>query len=236
MEQHINNYKHKIYEIYKNIDKHKLNNYNLSKIFEYYVCIKLSEENGIPFYEYNDISKTFKKQNNMTNDDTGIDCSNLIDTIVQCKLRNNYSLNYRKCSTFFASQNIFKNGKTIIRWTKLIIARNSNSKLTNNLLMQKERFIDKLYDVNEMIKFCNNIEIILCNNISINPQINDNIIKPQIHIIKPIKLIKQILSPIDNPIKINWYIYNPIKSSICVLVIGELLLRVLKKISTHSCS
>ena len=38
-------------------------NYNLSKIFEYYSCIRLTEETGTQFYEYNDIPCEFKEEN-----------------------------------------------------------------------------------------------------------------------------------------------------------------------------
>ncbi|MCX6645510.1 MAG: hypothetical protein NTY09_04005, partial [bacterium] len=59
----------------KKSGKSKLDNNNLWKIFEYYSCIKLSEEYNKPFYEYNDIDSTFKEINKMTRDDTGIDLS-----------------------------------------------------------------------------------------------------------------------------------------------------------------
>ena len=42
----------------------------------------------------------------MSKNDTGIDACNLVDMIVQCKLRKEY-LNWGDCSTFFASQNIY---------------------------------------------------------------------------------------------------------------------------------
>ncbi len=87
-----NTYAIYIYERYTDLKKlHKqfLNYYNLAKIFEYYSCIKLSEEYNKPFYEYNDIDPTFKELNKMSYNDTGIDCCDLIDTIVQCKLRTN---------------------------------------------------------------------------------------------------------------------------------------------------
>ncbi len=79
----------KIYNRYlnlKNSDKIEYDNYDLAKIFEYFTCIKLSEEFKTIFYEYNDIEPEFKELNKMSKSDTGIDCSNLIDTIVQCKL------------------------------------------------------------------------------------------------------------------------------------------------------
>jgi len=79
-----------------------LDNNDLAKIFEYYSCIKLSEEFNQKFLEYSDIDPEFKEKNNMTQNDTGIDCCNMIDTIVQCKLRTN-TLQWRESSTFFGS-------------------------------------------------------------------------------------------------------------------------------------
>jgi hypothetical protein len=54
-------------------------NYDLSKIFEYYVCIHLTNKYKQNFYEYSDINPTFKEINKMSKNDTGIDCCNLID-------------------------------------------------------------------------------------------------------------------------------------------------------------
>ncbi len=52
MEGHINNYSLNIYERYSDLkksNKEEFNNNDLWKIFEYYVCIKLSEEYETPF-------------------------------------------------------------------------------------------------------------------------------------------------------------------------------------------
>jgi type I site-specific restriction endonuclease len=94
----------------------------------------------------------------MSKNDTGIDACNLTDTIVQCKLRDN-SLSWKECSTFFGSQNIFceKENKAIVRWAKLIITRNKNSTLSDNLKCKKKLFTDKTYDKQEMIKYCENL-------------------------------------------------------------------------------
>ena len=70
----------------------EIDNHTLSKIFEYFSCIKLSNEYNQLFYHYDDIDPNFKEQNKMTRNDTGIDACNLTDTIVQCKLYS-YSLN-----------------------------------------------------------------------------------------------------------------------------------------------
>jgi len=52
----------------KTIDK--INNFDLAKIFEYYSCIKLTEEHKQTFYEYSDIDPEFKEQNNLSKNDT----------------------------------------------------------------------------------------------------------------------------------------------------------------------
>ena len=109
MEEYNNKYKINIYERYtdlKKSNKQEFDNNDLWKIFEYYSCIKLSEEYNRPFYEYDDIDPTFKEINNMSRNDTGIDCSDLENSIVQCKLRK-HSLTWKECATFFGSQVIF---------------------------------------------------------------------------------------------------------------------------------
>ena len=86
----IDRYNINIFERYsdlKRADKFKVTHNDLAKIFEYYTCIKLSYEYNQAFYEYNDIDPTFKEENKLTNNDSGVDASNLLDTIVQCKLR-----------------------------------------------------------------------------------------------------------------------------------------------------
>jgi len=144
----------------KKSNKLEFDNNDLWKIFEYYSCIKLSEEYNKPFYEYDDIDPTFKEINKMSRNDTGIDCSDLLDTIVQCKLRKN-TLTWKECSTFFGSQNIFNSelNKPIVRWENLIITRNNDCTLSENLLERKELFIDKPYNKNELINFCENLII-----------------------------------------------------------------------------
>lgn len=145
----------------KKIDK--FDNNDLCKIFEYYVCIKSTQDlnNGI-FWEYNDIDPNFKEENKMTRNDTGIDCSNLVDTIVQCKLRTE-SLTWRECATFIGSQNLFDNElqHMVVRWQKLIIARNSDSKLAP-IMKEKEKykaFTDITYCKNELIQYCESLRI-----------------------------------------------------------------------------
>jgi len=161
--EHYNKYIINIFERYTDLKKSKkddFDNNDLWKIFEYYSCIKLSEEYKKPFYEYDDIEPTFKELNKMSRDDTGIDCSDLDNTIVQCKLRKN-TLTWKECSTFFGSQVIFSSElkKPIVRWDNLIITRNNDCTLSENLLERKELFIDKPYNKNELINFCENLII-----------------------------------------------------------------------------
>ena len=140
-----------------NADKNfkDFDNFDLAKIFEYYSCIKLSEEFKKPFYEYSDIDPEFKEEHNLTKNDSGIDASNLIDTIVQCKLRKN-NLSWKECSTFFASQNIYceKQDKTIVKWKNLIITRNKDCELSDNLKYKKKLFLDRTFDKKDILEFC----------------------------------------------------------------------------------
>ena len=159
--EHYNKYIINIFQRYTDLKKSKkesFDNNDLWKIFEYYSCIKLSEEYNKPFYEYDDIDPTFKELNKMSRNDTGIDCSDLLNTIVQCKLRKN-TLTWKECSTFFGSQNIFSSElkKPIVRWDNLIITRNNDCTLSENLLERKELFIDKPYNKDELINFCENL-------------------------------------------------------------------------------
>jgi superfamily II DNA or RNA helicase len=156
----VNLYNIYIYEKYLQLknSNNLINNDNLWKIFEWFTCIKLQEKYGKTFYEYDDIEPEFKELNSMSKNDTGIDCCDLTDTIVQCKLRKK-NLNWKECSTFFASQNIFNKdtGKTIIKWPNLVISRNAESKLSENLLDQKARFNDVTFPTDEIITYCENL-------------------------------------------------------------------------------
>ena len=151
MDNSITRYKLYIHNRYKDIlksgkTKDKFDNFDLAKIFEYYSCIKLTEEFNQIFYEYDDINPEFKEQYNLTKRDTGIDCCNLIDTIVQCKLRAN-SLSWKECSTFFGSNICLNdNNELKTKWKKMIITRNKDSILSDNLKCKKRLFLDKTYE------------------------------------------------------------------------------------------
>jgi hypothetical protein len=133
------------------------NNNDLWKIFEYYTAIELTNEYKTPFYCYEDIDPTFKEDNNMSKNDTGIDLSNLTDSIVQCKMRKN-TLTFTECSTFLASQNSLCNqtNTLIIRWKNMLLARNSNMSLSDELKrrIHIRQLIDKPYNTNTIINYC----------------------------------------------------------------------------------
>lgn len=101
-------------------------------------ALNYSEEYNRQFYEYDDIGPTFKEENKMSKNDTGIDACDLINTIAQCKLRKN-RLTWSECGTFFGNRIIFSKElkKAIIRWGNLIIARSDDCYLSKNL---EERF------------------------------------------------------------------------------------------------
>jgi len=156
----LNKYNLWIYQLFLNIKNSKseddIDNYDLAKIFELYSCIKLSVEHDKLFYHYDDIDPSFKEDNQLSQNDTGIDACNLIDSLVQVKLRKD-TLNWSECSNFFGSSNMFCPilNKVIIRWPKLIISRNIESKLSKNLLQRSKLFIDKTYNRSEIIDYCN---------------------------------------------------------------------------------
>jgi len=188
--QHYNLYLINIFERYqdlKNSNKVEYDNNDLWKIFEYFSCIKLYEEYNQPFYEYDDIDPNFKELNKMSRNDTGIDCCDLLNTIVQCKLRKN-TLTWKDCSTFFGSQVIFSSElkKPIIRWNNLIITRNNDCTLSEHLLDRSELFIDKPYLKQELLSFCETLIL----NSPIYPIYNDDF-KLRDYQIEGINMIKE---------------------------------------------
>lgn len=161
----LDKYQQDIFERYtdlKNSSKKKedLNGIDLWKIFELYVCIMLSDEHKRLFYNYEDIDPNFKEENKMTQIDTGIDCCDKDNTIVQCKLRK-YSLTLRDCATFFTSQ-IGENKETkeaCIRWKNMIIARNDGLKMSKSLIKKGFIFTDKSYSIDVMLDYCEGLLI-----------------------------------------------------------------------------
>jgi hypothetical protein len=163
MEDLIKRYNNYIYYRYHDLLKsgkkpENFNNFDLAKNFEYFSSIKLTEEFKTPFYEYSDIDPEFKEQKDMSKRDTGIDLCNLKDTIVQCKLRDK-SLSWGECSTFFGSNiSCDENGNLKTHWKKMIITRNKECKLSDNLKEKKKLFLDRTYDKTELLEYCKQLE------------------------------------------------------------------------------
>lgn len=157
----MNYYQLKIYSLCKSLLLSKpieeWDNFDISTIFEYYCCIMLSNSTN-QMTHYNDLGPDFKEKNQLTKIDTGIDACDLEHTIVQCKLRKKI-LTLKDCSTFFASQNIFneEKGETVVRWKRLIIARNSESILHEHLAFKKRLFCDVTYPRETVIDYCKNL-------------------------------------------------------------------------------
>ena len=120
----------------------------------------------------------------------------MIDCIVQCKLRSN-TLTLSECATFFASQNVFDDveNKTIVRWSKLIIARNSDSILTKHLAEKYRLFIDLKLNRDELLIYCQNL---YDNSLKSNSSDN-SLIKSSDNSLKSNSLIKSS----DNSLKSN---------------------------------
>ncbi len=75
MNELVTRYNTCIYHKYKDLLKSgktvdKVDNFDLAKIFEYYSCIKLTEEHKQTFYEYSDINPDFKEQHGLSKNDT----------------------------------------------------------------------------------------------------------------------------------------------------------------------
>jgi hypothetical protein len=67
-------------------------------------------------------------------------------------------LTWRECATFFGSNLIINDSKKLgIKWNRMIITRNSDSKLSSNLLAKNNLFLDKAYDKKELIKYCDEL-------------------------------------------------------------------------------
>jgi superfamily II DNA or RNA helicase len=149
-----------IYERYKSLkeSEKEFDNYDLSKIFEYYTALKLTKLYEKQFYEYNDIDPNFKELKNMSKNDTGIDLCDLENSIVQCKLRKN-NLSWTECSTFFSSVLERENNILSVKWQNLIISRNSDSTLSSNLKNKNSLFTDIQFQKEEMINFCEDLLI-----------------------------------------------------------------------------
>lgn len=69
---------------------------------------------------------------------------------LKCKLRTN-TLQWRETSTFFGSNIVLDDSNELkIKWPKMIITINLNSRLAPNLISKQYLFLDKTYDTTEI--------------------------------------------------------------------------------------
>ena len=168
LENHTNILKNRLFKDFDMLSKsgnpldNLNNNKKLAKCFETYSCIQLIQKYNKLFYQYDDINPSFKEDNQMSKNDTGIDICDMKDTIVQCKMYSkNNSLTWEKLSTFFGSQNISnQEGETIIRWSKMIITRLDESHFSSNMKTRMKLFLDVTYKKEEFIDYLQNILLI----------------------------------------------------------------------------
>lgn len=156
-------YTKRIYDRYNDLLKSGKNpedmtNNDLCKIFEYYCAMMLTIRYGKQYYEYDDIDPSYKENNNMTQNDTGIDLCDMKSSVVQCKLRKQY-LNWTDVATFFGSQIGFdkQTKQRKFLWEHVIIARNSECKISGALKTKPDLFTDVIFPRETIISFCDNL-------------------------------------------------------------------------------
>jgi len=102
----------------------------------------LTNSNKKLFHSYDHISDDDKESVCLPINDIGIDCTDLDNTLVQCKLYGD-TISLGKLSTFLCQQIRMINGYPTIGWKHMILARNSESKLSRNI----EYFSSRIQDV-----------------------------------------------------------------------------------------
>ena len=103
-----------------------------AKVFEMFIADRLSRARGVPFWIWEDLDPETKDARCMSRHDTGVDVSDGVQCIVQCKLRHR-SLTWRECATFFASAIAIRQDPAVIQWSEMLIARNACSTLSRDI-------------------------------------------------------------------------------------------------------
>lgn len=151
---YLEKYNYYIYNLFKNLTS-DYSNYDLSKIFEYYVCIQLYHKYNKEFYEYSDILPEYKELHGLSKSDTGIDCSDMIDTIVQCKLRKN--IQWSNITNFIANNIELsqENNKLIVPYQNMILAKKSDAIISGKIKKNILQFED--FNKDTLIQYCQNL-------------------------------------------------------------------------------
>jgi late competence protein required for DNA uptake (superfamily II DNA/RNA helicase) len=132
-----------INDIFKQEYKNTDNNYKMAYIAELYCCIILMNKYNKIFVNWKDVPIDFKIKNELSEQDTGIDFTDLDKYYGQCKLRSKY-LSWRDACTFLAHL-----GGTNI---KGILSYNDDITLHKQILM-KSHIIHETFNKDEMINY-----------------------------------------------------------------------------------
>jgi DNA repair protein RadD len=102
-----------------------------SKVFEMFVAERMAIERGVPFWLWEDVPHEMKVARGLARRDLGIDVTDGVTTIVQCKLRKR-TVTWGECATFFGCAVAYTDGAYAVMWRDLVLARNACSKLSPN--------------------------------------------------------------------------------------------------------
>ena len=160
---YIDKNKQKIYQELLVLSNYKdANFYQISKIFERYCSIILTEQYSSVFMMYEDVDLKYKEDNDLTSCDTGIDllcCEK--NMISQVKLRQ-HILYLKDLGTTSLSSWTYDEvtDKPVFRWNKsIILSRNSSCRLSKHLQHQISIKIieDNAIDMNDFYTYCENL-------------------------------------------------------------------------------
>ena len=135
IQKQINFYNNRISSLLLNFSEDKIRNFDnhlLSKIFEYYACIILTEKYKRIFECYDFILPDKKLELQLSSNDNGIDLCDLENTICQVKLYSN-CITWKCLSTFLAQQVGYDNERkeAYVKWKNMFLFRNEESHLSN---------------------------------------------------------------------------------------------------------
>ena len=160
---YIDKNKQKIYQELLVLSNYKdANFYKISKIFERYCSIILTEKYSSVFMMYEDVDLKYKEDNDLTSCDTGIDllcCEK--NMISQVKLRQ-HILYLKDLGTTSLSSWTYDEvtDKPAFRWNKsIILSRNSSCRLSKHLQHHISIKIieDNAIDMNDFYTYCDNL-------------------------------------------------------------------------------
>jgi superfamily II DNA/RNA helicase len=162
IQKQINFYNNRISSLLLNFSEDKIRNFDnhlLSKIFEYYACIILTEKYKRIFECYDFILPDKKLELQLSSNDNGIDLCDLENTICQVKLYSN-CITWKCLSTFLAQQIGYDNERkeAYVKWKNMFLFRNEESHLSNKFpensikimkqeLCKRSEFIEYIVDL-----------------------------------------------------------------------------------------